>query len=105
MNEGIVGGVYWVAKGHMVPEATGGQASDSICHGVLTVSRCFAVQIHLGVQWYSGKNQQAIQKTFIQISVKYILKPVMSLFLMAQTKDILYVLKDLQLRVRNIKRA
>lgn len=31
VNEGIVG-VYWVDKGHMVPEAIGGQASDSICH-------------------------------------------------------------------------
>lgn len=29
-----VGGLYWVEKGHMVPEAMGGQASDSICHGV-----------------------------------------------------------------------
>lgn len=38
VNEGIVGGVYWVEKGHMVLEATGGQASDSICHGVLNVS-------------------------------------------------------------------
>lgn len=42
VNEGIVG-VYWVEKGHMVPEAMGGQASDSICHGVLTVSRCSAL--------------------------------------------------------------
>lgn len=50
MNEGIVGGVYWVEKGHMVPEAMGGQASDSICHGVLTVSHCSSVQVHLGIQ-------------------------------------------------------
>ncbi len=46
VNGGIVGGVYWVEKGHMVPEAMGGQASDSICHGVLTVSHCSAVQVH-----------------------------------------------------------
>lgn len=38
VNEAIVGGVYWVEKGHMVLEAMGSQASDSIYHGVLACS-------------------------------------------------------------------
>lgn len=56
VNEGIVGGVYWVEKGHMVPEAMGGQASDSICHSVLAVSHCSA--LHCGIKWLSGVNKQ-----------------------------------------------
>ena len=57
VNEGIVGGVYWVEKGHMVPEAMGGQASDSICHGVSTMSHCSVAQVHRGIQWFSAINQ------------------------------------------------
>lgn len=33
VSEGTVG-VHWVEKGHMVLEAIGGLASDSICHSV-----------------------------------------------------------------------
>lgn len=50
VNAGIIGGMYWVEKGHMVLEATGGQASDSICHGVLTVSHCPPVPAHWSIQ-------------------------------------------------------
>lgn len=57
VNEGIVGGVYCVEKGHMVPKAMTGQASDSICHGVLTMTHCSALQIHCSIHWFSGLNQ------------------------------------------------
>lgn len=52
VNEGIEGGVYWVEKGHMVPEAMGGQTRDSICHGVLFVSHCTAEQEPWGIQGF-----------------------------------------------------
>lgn len=98
MNGSIVGGVYWVEKGHMEPEAMGGQASDSICHGVLTVSHCSAGRVHR----VSSGFPVTIQMLCLY---EVYFGSMMTLFLKPRAQDgtdlvILNVLKELQMRAR-----